>query len=178
MARRGPTHPGWENPPRLENFPRLRSRDERHSNAPLIGAAVGVAVLMVGLVLLPLIFGGHGTGPGPATSGSPRATGSGIADVTTPSAPPATPTPGPSFQLYTVKVKSGDLNMTAVATKFNTTPAAIVAFNADKDHPIANVNVIWDGMQFYIPPTGWTPPPATPTPAVTPSPTPTPTPAG
>ena len=36
MARRGPSHPGWENPPRLENFPRLRSREDHRANQPLL----------------------------------------------------------------------------------------------------------------------------------------------
>ena len=180
MARRGPTHPGWENPPHLENFPRLRSRDERHSNAPLIGAAVGVAVLMVALVLVPLIFSSHGGGTPTNASGSPNSSSSSDVAVGSPTLASSTPTAGPSFQLYTVNVKKGDLNMTAVAQKFNTSPAAIVAFNVDKGYAIDNVNVIWDGMQFYIPPVGWTPPPSTPAPTPTPkataTPTPTPTP--
>ncbi len=171
MARRGPSHPGWENPPRMENFPRLRSRDERHSNAPLIGAAVGVAVVMVALVILPLLLGGHG--PGAAATGSPKASGSQIADAITPS-PSVTAVPGPTPILYMVKAK--DPNLTAIATDHNVSVAMIVAFNQGGPYEIANPNVIFQGMQFYIPPIGWTPPPATPTPLGTPAPTPTATP--
>jgi LysM repeat protein len=55
MARRGPSHPGWENPPRLENFPRLRSREDRHTNQLLLYAAIGVSILMVALIMIPII---------------------------------------------------------------------------------------------------------------------------
>jgi hypothetical protein len=171
MARRGPTHPGWETPPRLENFPRLRSRDERSSNAPLIGAAVGVAVVMVALVLLPLILGGHGSAT-PVPSGSPKSTGSDVAIVTSAS-PSATPNAGPTPMLYTVGKAKDDPNLTAIAIKFNTSVALIVAYNSTiPGYEIQNANVIFQGMQFYIPPVGWTPPPATPSPTPRPSATP------
>jgi hypothetical protein len=172
MARRGPTHPGWETPPRLENFPRLRSRDERSSNAPLIGAAVGVAVVMVALVLLPLILGGHGGGATPNPSGSSKPTGSDVAVVTSAS-PSITPNAGPTPMLYTVGKAKQDPNLTVIAFRFNTSVALIVAYNATKPgYEIANANVIFEGMQFYIPPVGWTPPPATPAPTPSPSATP------
>ena len=59
MARRGPTHPDWENPPRLDNYPRLRSHEDRNNNQPLLLAALGVAIVMVALILIPL-WGGKG----------------------------------------------------------------------------------------------------------------------
>jgi hypothetical protein len=173
MARRGPTHPGWENPPRLESFPRLRSRDERHSNAPLIGAAVGVAVFMVALVLLPLMLGRGGSSTTP-TSG-PSSSGSGLVADATPT-PAPTPTPTQSWKLETVGHNKWEANLTSIAAYYNVTPAQIVAFNADKPgFAIANPNVIWVGMQFYIPPVGWVPPPPTATPVPTPTPVPSPT---
>ena len=171
MARRGPTHPGWENPPRLENFPRLRSRDERASNAPLIGAVVVVAAIMVALVLLPVLLSGHGgTSQASPTSGS-SASSALIADAT----PTATATPqaGPTPFLYTVTKK--DKTLTLVAANHNVSVAMIIAYNGQlgPEFQIKNANVIWEGMQFYIPPPGWTPPPATPAPTASPTPTPT-----
>jgi hypothetical protein len=174
MARRGPSHPGWENPPRMENFPRLRSRDERHSNAPLIGAAVGVAVVMVALVILPLLLGGHGTSPNAARTGSPRPSGSPIVDASTPS-----PTPEPAATPRVWVIEARFQNLTQVGQYFNVSVAMLMAYNAQfPDSPLKDPNHIETGMRIYIPPIGWTPPPATPTPLGTPTPTPTPTPAG
>jgi len=65
MARRGPRYPGWENPPRLENFPRLRSREDRRANQPLLLAAVGMALVMVTLVLFPILMSPKGSSLAP-----------------------------------------------------------------------------------------------------------------
>jgi hypothetical protein len=175
MARRGPTHPGWENPPRLESFPRLRSRDERHSNAPLMGAAIGAAIVFIALVLVPLFLSGGGGSSTPNPSSSALASGSGAIAEATPT-PTVTPTVGPTPMLYTVGAK--DPNLTWIAGQHNVTVAMIVAYNQQfPGYEITNPNIIWQGMQFYIPPPGWTPPPATPTPSPSDTPTPTPTPA-
>jgi hypothetical protein len=178
MARRGPTHPGWENPPRLENFPRLRSRDERHSNAPLMGAAIGVAIVFVALVLVPLFLSGGGGSATLKPSSSALASGVQEGDISaaTPT-PTITPTVGPTPFLYTVQGAKIDPNLTAIAYRYNVTVAMIVAYNDYNGGPALNPNVIYEGMQFYIPPPGWTAPPATPTPSPTDTPTPTPTPA-
>ena len=61
MAWRGPTHPDWEKPPRLDNYPRLRAHEGRNNNQPLLLAALGVAVVMVALILIPLWGGKGGT---------------------------------------------------------------------------------------------------------------------
>jgi len=160
MARRGPTHPGWENPPRLESFPRLRSRDEHHSNGIFIGAVVAVTILMVALVLVPVLFSGHGGTATPSTLAHASAS---ILDEAT-STPTATPSAGPTAILYTVKAK--DVNLTVIAANHNVTVAMIVAYSLTQpeQYQIKNPNVIWQGMQFYIPPVGWTPAPTTPTP--------------
>jgi hypothetical protein len=164
MARRGPSHPGWENPPRLDNFPRLRSRDEGHSNQPLLIATAAVAVLMVALVLVPFLLGNHGGGPGPSgASSSPNASESQVAVVDSPS-PSESPQAGPTFKLITVQ---SEPNLTAVAAEYNVTIAQIVAANKGTAYEIANPDIIWKGMQLLIPPPGWTAPPATPTPVPT-----------
>jgi hypothetical protein len=175
MARRGPTHPGWENPPRLESFPRLRSRDERHSNAPLMGVTIGVAIVFVALVLVPLLLSRGGSSATPSASAGASATNQ-VAVVT--DSPTPTPVAGPTPRFYTVGPAKKDPNLTTIANNNNVTVTMIVQFNAIyyPQFAISNANIIWEGMQFYIPPPGWTPPPPTPTPVATPTPTPTPTP--
>lgn len=170
MARRGPSHPGWENPPRLENYPRLRSRDERHSNAPLMFAAIAVAVVFVALVIVPLLLSHGGGAATPNPSLSAPASGSGNMAVASESESP-TPTAGSTPFLYTVK--STDKTLTGIASIYNITPAMIVAYNQQfgPEFEIQNPDLIWVGMQFYIPPPGWTPPPATPTPSTSGVPT-------
>jgi len=175
MARRGPSHPGWENPPRLETFPRLKSRDERHSNGLMMGAVVGVAIVFVALVLVPLLLSHSGGSPTPLPSAGASGSGSGQIAVVTDS-PSPTPVAGPTARLYTVGSAKKDPNLTTIAYNNNVSVQMIVQFNAIyyPQFAIANPNIIWEGMQFYIPPPGWTPPPATPTPVATPTPTPTP----
>ena len=92
MARRGPTRPDWENPPRLDNYPRLRAHEDRNNNQPLLLAALGVAIVMVALVFIPLWTGKNGGGSNSSASPSLGASGaSGAVAVAT-----DTPSPSPS----------------------------------------------------------------------------------
>src|ERR1035437_2419190 len=78
MARRGPSHPGWENPPRLEHFPRLRSREDRRANQPLFVVALFIAAIFVALAVYPFVFGSsHGS----TVSGSGSPVGSNASQV-------------------------------------------------------------------------------------------------
>ncbi|MFI5258212.1 MAG: LysM peptidoglycan-binding domain-containing protein [Candidatus Limnocylindrales bacterium] len=157
MARRGPSHPGWENPPRLENFPRLRSREEHRANQPLFVAAVAVALIMVALVLFPIITSPHGGGPAP--SGSLPAGGSAPLDSSVPSAQDTSSAPM-SFLVY--RVKSGDY-MAAIAARFN-----IPLWELELANPGVDPNYIQVGQPLNIPAPGQlTMPPASPAPSAT-----------
>jgi hypothetical protein len=144
MARRGPSHPGWENPPRLETFPRLRSREDRRANQPLLFVAIGMALVMASLVLFPIIMNAKGPGSGASSSG---AVGPVVTD--TPTAAP-TPTPGPTFIIYTVK-KTDVLGLSGIATKFNVTLDDLIGANPNLKPPY----YIWENMKLNIPPIGW-----------------------
>jgi LysM repeat protein len=163
MARRGPSRPDWENPPRFDNFPRLRARSDRNNNQPLLLAALAVAAVLVGLIVVPELTSNSG-GSGPTASVSMLPSG------VTPT-PDATPTPTaeatPTFMIY--KVKSGD-TINSIADNFGITPELLLAANPT----ITNPNKILVGQKLFIPWQQWIPP--TPTPSITPTPTPTPTP--
>lgn len=147
MARRGPSHPGWETPPRLENFPRLRSREERRANQPLLFAAIGMAVLMVALALFPIVTSKGGTAAG-SGSGGLGGSGSGlIATSPSPSVSPSTAS-GPTFFQYTVR--SGD-QMWAIAKYFNILLPDLVAANPQVKDP-GHLEIGWI---LNIPPPGW-----------------------
>jgi hypothetical protein len=154
MARRGPTHPGWENPPRLETFPRLRSRDDRRANQPLLVVAVFISAIFVALVAYPLLFSGHGSGP--TVSGSPAPGGSGPSQGPTasPSQAAGAGSPRVSFLAYVV-VKND--YMAKIASKFNLSLFELMAAN-----PIVPANGhIEVGQTLQIPPAGYfTQPPA------------------
>jgi hypothetical protein len=162
MARRGPSHPGWENPPRVESFPRLRSREEHRANQPLLVAAVGVALVMVALVVFPIIINSRNSTP--AASGSPAALASGSGNGLESAAPSDTASPGTSFQSYIVK-DTDVTGLSGIAAKFNITLVTLEAANPQ----IANFNVIWAGMVVYIPPPGWQPSPSASPPVASPS---------
>ena len=154
MARRGPTHPGWENPPRLESFPRLRSRDDRRANQPLLIAAVFIAAIMVALVAYPFIFSGsHGSTP--VGSGSPAPIGSNQAPSDSPSQGPAVSAgPRVSFLAYTV-VKND--YMAKIASKFNLSLYELQAANPQ----VPSNGHIEVGQVLSVPPAGYfTLPPA------------------
>ncbi|MGA2513017.1 MAG: LysM domain-containing protein [Candidatus Limnocylindrales bacterium] len=156
MARRGPSHPGWENPPRLEAFPRLRSREDRRGNQPLLFAAIAVALIMVALVVFPIIMNSrNGT---PAANGSPTAPAGGSGgelQSAGPSDSGSTGSSAPSFISYVVQ-KTDVAGLSGIAAKFNVTLATLEAANPQ----IANFNVIWPGMVVYVPPPGWQPSPS------------------
>jgi hypothetical protein len=186
MARRQPTRPAWENPPRMDNFPRLRSRDDRNNNQPLILAAVGVAVLMVALIVVPLISGGGGGSSPSKSTGSPGASQSLIAggpsDGATPT-PMETPTAGPTLQFYTVGKNKWDATLTSIAAHFKIPLALLEAANpldpnAEHHYQAVKYDIVFPGMTMYIPWPEWVPPTPVPTPTPTPTPTlkPTPTP--
>jgi LysM repeat protein len=172
MARRGPTRPDWENPPRMDNYPRLRARDDRNNNQPLLLAALGVAVLMVVLIVYPLMSGGGGNNNpvnGPSSSAS-HPGGSGdvpSTDVT----PSPTPEAQPTFMTYTVK--NGD-TLTRIAGVYNITPDLIIQANLGTIYEIKNPNRILVGQKMFIPWATWIPPTVSPTDSPTANPTPTP----
>jgi LysM repeat protein len=174
MARRQPTHPDWEKPPRMDNFPRLRAREDRSNNQPLLLAAMGVAVVMVALIVLPLLGGGGGTpGANPSSSASHIAGGSGA--IATPTDTPVpTPEAPQTFQVY--HVKAGD-SMQAIANRYNITLEQLVAANPQ----VKNPSHIIVGQTIYIPWQTWipsptpTPVPSSPPPGTSPSASATPT---
>jgi LysM repeat protein len=157
MARRGPSHPGWENPPRVENFPRLRSRDERRTNQPLLYAAVAVAALMVALIALPILLGNGGkAGPGPSHSPSASAP-HGSASASAPAGSPSASTePGTSYLQYTVKPND---SLSVIAQRFNLQLWEIELANPQ----ITDPNHLEVSQVLNIPPAGLlTHPPASP----------------
>ena len=142
MARRGPTHPGWENPPRLERFPRLRSREEHRANQPLLLAAIGLAILMVALILFPIVGSGKG---GSAAASAPSL------PVPTNAVTSATPTMGSSgATFYQYQVGQGD-QMWAIAVTYHVTLANLLAANPQVKDPA----IIQAGQVLNIPPIGW-----------------------
>ena len=126
MARRGPTHPDWEKPPRLDNYPRLRSHEDRNNNQPLLLAALGVAVVMVALILVPLWGGKGGSVANPSASGSLVALGSGASPSATDT---PVPTPVPDRTLMAYQITSKDKNLTGIAAKFSITLTLLEAAN-------------------------------------------------
>ena len=106
MARRGPTRPDWKNPPRLDNYPRLRAHEDRNNNQPLLLAALGVAIVMVALIFIPLWTGKGGSsgGANPSSSASLIAGASGALASAT-DTPSPTPLAEQTMQVYTVSTK-------------------------------------------------------------------------
>jgi LysM repeat protein len=154
MARRGPTHPGWENPPRLETFPRLRSRDDRRANQPLFIVAVFITAIMVALVVYPFIFSNHGSTA--VSSGSPAPVGSGASHggASPSQGTGSSASPRVSFLAYPV-VKND--YMAKIALRFNLSLYELMAANPQVP---ANGH-IEVGQILNIPPAGFfTPPPA------------------
>lgn len=143
MARRGPSHPGWETPPRLESFPRLRSREDRRANQPLLLVAVGIALVMVTLILFPII-----TSPsahsGPVGSQRPLPSYSGSPNPN----PSDSAAPRESFFQY--PVHPGD-QWWAIAKTFQVTQDDLAAANPQ----VTNPNVLYVGEVLNIPPIDW-----------------------
>jgi nucleoid-associated protein YgaU len=157
MARRGPSHPGWENPPRVDSYPRLRSREDRRANQPLLFVSIGIALVFVALVLFPIVTKGGGSigagTPGPSDSLS-------LVSGLSPS-PSITPTPGVSFTIY--HVRSGDY-LQKIANQYNLAIWEIEAANPQ----ITNFDHIEIGQPINIPPAGYEKTPA-PSPSASPS---------
>jgi hypothetical protein len=147
MARRGPTHPGWENPPRLESFPRLRSRDDRRANQPLFIAAVFIAAIMVALVVYPFVFGSN-HGSTVSGSGSPVGSRASNGPASSPSVGVST-SPSFAFQRYTVKTND---NLTDIAARYNLQLWEILKANPELQN---NPSYIQVGKVLNIPPAGY-----------------------
>ncbi len=171
MARRGPTHPDWEKPPRLDNYPRLRAHEDRNNNQPLLLAALGVAVVMVALILIPLWGGKGGSIANPSASGSLIAGASGASPLAT-DTPVPTPEPDRTLQVYTITSK--DKTLSGIAAKFGISLTQLELANPLSGWGSKSYDVIFPGMTVYIPWQTWTPPAPTPSPTPTPVTTPTP----
>ncbi len=148
MARPAGSHPAWERPAKAENFPRLRSRDERSSNSPLLLAMVGVAILVVFLFAWPFLSGSGNKAP--VATHTPTATASVSASPTTSAAPTSTPGPSGPYTEYTVQ--SGD-TLYSIELHFNVTQEAILALNPQITDPA----VIHPGDTIKIPNPGAAP---------------------
>ena len=174
MARRQPTRPDWEHPPRMDNYPRLRSRDDRRTNQPLLLAALGVAVLMVVLIVYPILSsnkGGVVVGSNQSASQSYVAGGPSSSVTDTPT--PTPPAPDKTLTAYSVGTKSWDKNLTLIAAHFGLSLTQLELANPLSSFQSKSYDVIFPGMTIYIPWHTW-PPPA-PSPSLTPSPRATPT---
>jgi len=171
MARRQPSHPDWEKPPRLDNYPRLRAREDRNNNQPLLLAALGVAVVMVALILLPLIAGSGGkTTTGGANPSASRSSVVGSGGSLSPTDTPIeTPQAERTLMVYTV-LKS-DKTLSGIATKFGISLTQLELANPIAGFQSHNYNIIFSGMTMYIPWQTWVPSPSpTPLPTATPTP--------
>ncbi len=157
MARRGPSHPGWENPPRLENFPRLRSRDDRRANQPLLLVAVAISLLFVALIAMPIILSQKGS-TAVVSSGSLPPSG---AIQTDSSANPsvseaATPVPSGACPGQIHQVKSGD-SLAAIAVNNGLQLWEIIAANPSLAPRPDHLEIGW---RLCVPPAGFEPTPA------------------
>ena len=171
MARRQPTHPDWEKPPHMDNYPRLRARDDRNNNQPLLLAALGVAVLMVALIVYPILAGNKGGGGGT----NPSASQSHIAGAPSASATDTpVPTPQAERTLMAYIVSTKDKTLSGIAAKFGISLAQLELANPLSGFQSKNYDIIFPGMTVLIPWQTWTPP--APTPSLTPTPVITPTP--
>jgi hypothetical protein len=151
MARRGPSHPGWENPPRLESFPRLRSREDRRANQPLFFVAVGAALVMVALALFPIITS-KGSGAG-ASRSAPLTSGSGSDQ----SALPSDDLGSPSETFFHYTIQRGD-QMWIIAARFNLKTWELELANPQ----IKDFNHLEVGWVINVPPPGLETEPASP----------------
>jgi len=154
-AKRGPTHPGWENPPRVESYPRLRAREDQRTNQPLLYIAIGAAIIMVALLVIPILLNQHGSTSSTAT-GSPAsaAPGSGGPGASASVSTPGTPGASASYLVYLVKAND---NLSLIALKFNLKLWELLLANPQ----ITDMNHIQVGDPLNIPPPGLlTQPPA------------------
>jgi LysM repeat protein len=158
MARRGPSHPGWENPPRLESFPRLRSRDDRRANQPLLLVAVAISIFFVALIALPIIL----SQKGPTAVGSPGSLPPASGASQTNSSPnpsasqPATPVPSGACPGQIHPVKSGD-SLALIAQNNGLQLWEIIAANPSVAPRPDHLEIGW---RICVPPAGFEPTPA------------------
>jgi LysM repeat protein len=157
MARRGPSHPGWENPPRLENFPRLRSRDDRRANQPLLVVAVAISLLFVALIALPIILSQKGTTGVISSGATPTPSGAVQTDASAnPSASqPATPVPSGACPGQIHSVKSGD-SLALIATNNGLQLWEMIAANPSLAPRPDHLEIGW---KLCVPPAGFEPTP-------------------
>ncbi|HEX7495637.1 MAG TPA: LysM peptidoglycan-binding domain-containing protein [Candidatus Limnocylindrales bacterium] len=154
MARRGPSHPGWENPPRLESFPRLRSRDDRRANQPLLFVVVGLSILMVALISLPIIL----SQKGPTAVGSPGSLPPASATDSSPNpsaSQPATPVPSGACPGQIHRVVSGD-SLAGIAGGSGLQIWEIIAANPSVAPRPDHLEIGW---RICVPPAGFEPTP-------------------
>ena len=179
--RRGPSHPDWERPLTQYDYPDLRGRENHRAIWPLAAAALGVTLVVVLLVIIPTLFGGHGGGVTAATN-SPTATATGSLDPnasgsSNPTATVTTGAPGPSiFYATHYTVKKGD-TFSGIAKTYKLQAWELLQANPQLKSP----SLITIGMVLNIPLPGQLTkagPTPVPTPTRAPTPTPTPTPAG
>jgi LysM repeat protein len=157
MARRGPSHPGWENPPRLESFPRLRSRDDRRANQPLLLVVVGISILMVALISLPIILSQKGTTAIGSPGSLPPNSGASQTDSSpNPSASqPATPVPSGACPGQIHPVKSGE-SLALIAYNNGLQLWEIIAANPSVAPRPDHLEIGW---KICVPPAGFEPTP-------------------
>ena len=133
--RRGPSHPDWETPPTRYDFPHLRGQEEHKALWPLAAAALGVALVVVVLVIIPAILSGHPTVVSASGSTQPTAAHSG--DVTGSSESPslAADTTQPEMTYAThYTVKKGD-RFAAIAKKYHLQQWELLAANPKVTNP-------------------------------------------
>lgn len=156
MARRGPSHPGWENPPRLESFPRLRSRDDRRANQPLLLVAVAISIFFVALIALPIILSQKGTTAVGSPGSLPPASGASQSSSPNPSASqPATPVPSGACPGQIHPVKSGD-SLAFIAQNNGLQLWEIIAANPSVAPRPDHLEIGW---KICVPPAGFEPTP-------------------
>ncbi len=135
--------PSWEQPRRVEAYPRLRSRLELPRLGGIWLAVVALLVAAAALFFLPTLLSPKGSGPGVA-EGTPTPAPTASVAVS------PTATPAPSQNVYVVK--QGD-TLSKIAAAYGLTIDQILAAN----HQIKDPNKIAIGDQIVIP----TPAPST-----------------
>ena len=175
--RRGPSHPDWERPPTQYDYPVLRGREEHRALWPLAAAALGVALVVVVLVIIPMILSSRGTtavataSPRPSATGSVAPNSSGSPEVSASVGVDPTPTESIYFRRH-YTIKKGD-SLASIAKHYKLQLWELLAANP----PLSSRSILRVGGSLNIPDVGqMTKPGTTPRPTASPSPTPTPVP--
>ena len=176
--RRGPSHPDWERPPTQYDYPVLRGREEHRALWPLAAAALGVALVVVVLVIIPMILSSR-SGIAAVPSASSRASATGSIAPDSSGSPQLTPSAGvdptPTESIYFRRhytIKKGD-SLASIAKHYKLQLWELLAANP----PLSARSIIRVGGSLNIPDVGqMTKPGTTPRPTASPSPTPTPVP--